>query len=171
MKQLAIINPEKVPQNEILTYPLREAVRAVVVDKESNIALLHVKKDHYYKLPGGGIEDDEDHESALRRECLEEIGSEIEVINEIGLIIEYRKIFTLKQVSYCYLATLKGEKGIPNFTEKEKENGFEQIWIPYEQALEVLSKNIAIDLEGKEYIVPRDTILLKEAEAFLLSTR
>lgn len=169
MKQLAIINPEQVSEHEVLAYPVREAVRAIVVDKEKNIALLHVTKEQYYKLPGGGIEGTEDHKSALKRECQEEIGSDIEVIDEIGSITEYRKIFTLKQISYCYLVMLKGEKGKPNFTEEEIENGFEQVWLPYEEALGVLSKNVTTNIEGRDYIVPRDTVLLKEAEALLLS--
>lgn len=169
MKQLANINPEQVSEREVSKYPIREAVRAIVVDRENNIALLHVTKEQYYKLPGGGIEGTEDHKSALRRECLEEIGSDIEVIYEIGSITEYRKIFTLKQISYCYLARLKGEKGNPKFTEEEIENGFEQVWLPYEKALGVLSKNVATNIEGRDYIVPRDSIFLREAEALLLS--
>lgn len=167
MKQLALINPENVPDEEGEKYPLREAARAIVIDNHNMVALLHVKNEQHYKLPGGGIEQSEDKEIALQRECREEIGSEIEVIREIGYIVEYRKIFNLKQISYCYLAKLKGEKGIPSYTDKELAKGFEQIWLPYDQALELLSNNKAKSVEGRDYIVPRDVIFLKFVKEYL----
>jgi len=33
----------------------RHAARAVVVNQKNRIALLYVAKDHYHKLPGGGL--------------------------------------------------------------------------------------------------------------------
>lgn len=167
MKNLAILNPENGSEEEIKGYPVREAARAVVVDEKGNVALLFVKQKNYYKLPGGGIEDSEDQKAALARECLEEIGCEVEVVGEIGTIVEYRKIYQIKQISYCYFAKLKGEKGNPDFTDDEIENGFEVVWLPYEQAVETLSHNNATNIEGKSYIVPRDTIFLKTANKFL----
>jgi len=50
-----------------------------------------------------------------------------EIIKEIGKIIEYRRIFNLKQTSYCYLTRLVGDKGIPDFTEKELLQFYEQV--------------------------------------------
>ena len=164
MKQLKLINPENVSEEEIKKYLVREAGRAVVVDEDKKIALLHVSKENYYKLPGGGIEEGEDKMSALKRECLEEIGCNVEVINEIGSIVEYRKIFNLKQTSYCYLAKVKGQKGMPDFTENENEKGFEQVWLSYDEALKALTESKATSIEGNSYIVPRDTTFLKEAK-------
>lgn len=60
MKELFVLNPEHASDTEIRTFAVREAVRAVVFDYEGNIALLHVAKKNYYKLPGGGIEGAED---------------------------------------------------------------------------------------------------------------
>ena len=167
MKQLKLINPENVSGEEVKNYKVREATRAVVFDEEGKIVLLHVIKENYYKLPGGGVEETEDKMISLRRECQEEIGCDIDVIGEIGSIVEYRKIFNLKQISYCYLAKIKGQKGTPNFTEDEKNNGFEQVWLPYNEALKVLTKTKATSIEGSAYIVPRDTIFLEEAKKYL----
>lgn len=164
MKLIKLINPENVSKEEIKNYRVREAGRAVVIDKDGMIALLHVTKESYYKLPGGGIEEMENKMVALVRECKEEIGCDVEVVGEIGIIVEYRKIFNLKQTSYCYLAKVKGEKGKPDFTDDEKENGFEQVWLPYDEALKVLSESKAINIEGSAYIVPRDTVFLQEAK-------
>jgi len=168
MKQLKLINPENVSEEEIKKYLVREAGRAVVVDEDKKIALLHVSKENYYKLPGGGIEEGEDKMSALKRECLEEIGCNVEVINEIGSIVEYRKIFNLKQTSYCYLAKVKGQKGMPDFTEKERNKGFEQIWLSYDEALKALIESKATSIKGNAYIVSRDTTFLKEARKYLV---
>lgn len=167
MKQILTLNPEKVSREEIKNFRIRRAVRAIVSDKDGAVVLLHVAKDKYYKLSGGGIEKSEDRIVALKRECQEEIGCDVEVIGEIGIIIEYRKTFNLKQTSYCYLAKVKGEKGKPDFTDDEKENGFEQIWLPFEKALNVLSSSKATNIEGSTYIVPRDTAFLEEAKKYL----
>jgi 8-oxo-dGTP pyrophosphatase MutT (NUDIX family) len=164
VQQLAILNPENATDAEISVYPTRESARAIVADADGNIALLYVSKKGYFKLPGGGIESGEDKASALSRECIEEIGCDIKVLSEVGTIIEYRKIFQLKQVSYCYLATVKGEKGEPQLTESELEDGFEVVWQPYDRVLEMLRTSQAIDLEGKAYIVPRDIIFLEASK-------
>lgn len=161
---ILVLNPENAMQEEFKKYTVREAVRAIVTDNKGKIAMLHVKNKNYYKIPGGGIKDGENKIDALKRECLEEIGSEIKVVGEIGKIIEYRKIFRLKQISYCLLARLKGKKGKPVFTDEEIEDGFEQIWLSYDEAYRVLSKNLAFSFEGKVYIVPRDITFLKEVK-------
>lgn len=166
MKHLITLNPENAIEKEIKSYGLREAARAIVVDEKKNVALLHVTKEKYYKLPGGGIDKGEGKIEALKRECLEEIGCNIEILGEIGSITEHRKLFKLNQISYCYLARVEGEKGGPKFTQKEINEGFEQLWVPYDKALLLVSNNKALNTEGKSYIVPRDSIFLREAENF-----
>lgn len=167
MTLLLTLNPESTTEAERMIYRTREAARAVVTDEHQNIALLYVAKDNYYKLPGGGIEQGEDPRIALDRECQEEIGCEITVTEEIGTIIEYRKFCDLIQTSYCYFAQLKGEKGRPTFTDDEIAEGFQQLWVPYSEALSLLEKNQAYNLEGREYIVPRDLCFLKAAPIHL----
>jgi 8-oxo-dGTP diphosphatase len=168
MKQLAIINPENVTDEEVKRYSTRDAARAIVFDENKLVALLYVSNEKYYKLPGGGIEGLEDVEKTLHRECLEEIGSEIDVVMEIGSIVEYRKIFNLKQSSFCYLAKIKGKKGVPNFTDEEMKKDFKLEWLPYNKALQLLSNNIATSFEGRNYIVPRDIVFFKAAKSLLM---
>lgn len=161
MKLLKLINPEDVSDEAVKSYSIRGAVRAVVFDKENNIALLYVSRDNYYKLPGGGLEQGENYLTALRRECLEEIGCDIHVIDEIGKVVEYRKFCNLKQISYYYLANLEGKKGVPNLMPDEIEDGFQVVWVSLNEALVRLSKNLGRTLESRSYIVPRDISLLK----------
>ena len=62
----------------------------------------------------------------MARECLEEVGSEIEISAEVGKIIEFRSKWDLKQISYCYYGKIIS-KGEPDFTEKELSQGFKVI--------------------------------------------
>jgi 8-oxo-dGTP pyrophosphatase MutT (NUDIX family) len=105
--------------------------------------------------------------TALKRECQEEIGCDIEVLGEVGSTVEYRKIFTLKQTSYCYVARVVGEKGTPHFMGDEIEEGFKEVWLSYEDAERALVESQATDYERSAYIVPRDILLLKEARRFI----
>lgn len=167
MQHLTTLNPQNATESEINSYNLREAARAIVLDAENNVAILHVTNEKYYKIPSGGIEHNENKIDALKRECLEEIGCEIKVIDEIGVITENRKMFKLNQVSYCYFAKVVGEKGNPEFTEDEIKEGFELLWIPYEKAQHLISTNITVNQEGKQYIVPRDSIFITEAKKYI----
>ncbi|MFA6355353.1 MAG: NUDIX domain-containing protein [Candidatus Paceibacterota bacterium] len=167
MKQIKLINPENVTEEETNDYKVREAARAIVVDKDGKVAMLHVSKENYYKLPGGGVEKGEDILLALKRECKEEIGCEIEVTSELGMITECRKMFGIKQISYCYMAKLKGEKGTPDFTKKESSKGFKEVWFSYEEAVKAMKESQATSKEGRIYIVPRDTFILEEAKTYL----
>jgi len=168
MKQLLLLNPEHATEGEFAGYQVREAARAVVLDAAKNVALLRVANKNYYKLPGGGIEAGEDRIAALQRECLEEIGCNVDVVREVGSVVEHRKMFGIKQISYCYVAKVKGEKGTPALTPEEKAAGFQPVWLPYEEALRLMSTSGAAGYEGKEYMVPRDTLLLREAGKFLM---
>ena len=163
MKQLGIINPEKVSNEAVSSFTPRLAARAIVFDVDKNVALLHVSKHNYYKLPGGGMEVGEDKIEALKRECKEEIGSDIEVISELGEISEYRSQFSMFQTSYCYIAKLVGEIGEPAFTELEISGGFEKpIWIPLNQAIDLVTNSKPNDYQGT-FIRERDGLFLKTA--------
>ena len=167
MEQLLLLNPEYASEEEAAQYPVREAARAIVLDADKNVALLRVANKNYYKLPGGGIENGEDRTAALQRECMEEIGCSVEIVGEVGSVVEYRKMFGIKQISYCYVARVKGEKGTPALTPEELSAGFEPVWIPYDEAVRLMSTSGAAGVEGRDYIVPRDTLLLREAGKFL----
>ncbi|MEK7652114.1 MAG: NUDIX domain-containing protein [Patescibacteria group bacterium] len=164
MKLLKTINPENVSEEEVNKYSIREAARALVIDNQGHIAILHVSKAGYYKIPGGGIEGEENKEVALRRECMEEIGCDVDILGEVGMILEYRKFSSEKQVSYCYIAKLKGKKGKPSFTDEESNNSFEELWLPYNEAIMLFHENKTTDFEGSKYIVERDKTFLKEAK-------
>lgn len=143
-------------------YRERKASRAIVFDKDKNIALLHVTKKDFHKLPGGGIKEGENIADALERELLEEIGCSANNVRELGIIEEYRNKSSLHQVSYCFLADLVGDKGIPNLEEDEIVDGFEPVWMDIKDAIRTLESEMEVeDYDGK-FMRLRDLTFLQK---------
>ena len=164
---LTIYEQDIVPEAPIIdtgNFRKRESTRAVVSDESGKIALLRVGLYNYHKLPGGGVDEGEDVPTALERELLEEIGCKAEVTGDIGEIIEYRNQFELEQISYCFVATQIGEKGEPDFTEKELREQFSVVWTDnIDSAIALLEQDKPINYEGR-FIQKRDLTLLRAAK-------
>jgi 8-oxo-dGTP diphosphatase len=167
MNVLRTINPNNITEVEAKAFKPRLAARGVVFDGKSNVAILPVSNHDYYKLPGGGIEEGENEIDAFRRECLEEIGFDAEVISELGLIIEYRNPISVVQTSYCYVGKVIGERKEIQLTEHEISQGFKQpLWVPFEEAFRLISTSNPNNWEGA-YIKERDTLILETARKFI----
>ena len=90
--------------SKIQEYELRLSARGIVIREDGKIALQYKSKKNQYKLVGGGIEEKEDPTVAFKREVLEESGCEIEIIEKLGIIEEYRGFLNLKQISNVYVS-------------------------------------------------------------------
>ncbi|MBI1974978.1 MAG: NUDIX domain-containing protein [Parcubacteria group bacterium] len=150
-------------------YTFRRAARAVLFNKEEKIAFLHMTRLGYHKLPGGGFWGDEDVAGALRRELLEETGCTMDVLAEIGMVIEYRNQTDTLQISYAYLGKVVGKVGEPHFEHDEVEDGAIHQWVSIEDASRTLAMEAPDNYEGK-FIVRRDSMILKAAQK-IMSTR
>lgn len=160
MNPIFTINPENISEQDAAHFTIRLAARGVVYDEHKNIALLPVTKHGYYKLPGGGIDEGEDKRDTFRRECLEEIGYDVEIENELGEIIEYRTESSKVQTSYCYVGKRIGDKQQTALTDNEIENGFiEPVWVSLDEAIELMKKQT--DDYNASFIIERDMFILK----------
>ena len=148
-------------------YVLRKAARAVVFNERDEIAFQFVSKHDYYKLPGGGVNQGETIMESLKREIREEVGCEdINVIDEIGIIIEYRDKFDILQISYCYLAKALGKIHSPKYDKEEIKEGLESLWVPMDTAMKLLRESNPDDYQGK-FIIKSDLVFLEELKKIL----
>lgn len=171
MKLLKIIKEQDIYSDHPLKkndkHRKRIAGRVVLFDKDKNISLLHVTRSGYYKLPGGGAEKDESPIEAAKRKTIEEAGCEIEIISEIGKIIEYRdqddcqNSNGITQTSFCYLAKAVGFKKEPYFEPDEIKEGFRLVWVSLDKAINLIEQSKPTTYDGK-FIVVRDLIFLKK---------
>lgn len=144
---------------DVSNYANRIAARGIVVDGE-NVALIKVSKLGFYKLPGGGVEDGETPEIAFKREIMEEVGCDCDIIWSLGEIVEYRDDFKLKQTSHIFVSDLVGEVGSNHLEPDEVAEGFEVMWVTPVEAIKVLQSSTPIDYEGK-FIIKRDLSIIK----------
>jgi 8-oxo-dGTP diphosphatase len=148
----------------------RKAVRSVLL-KDGKIGVNFAKKRNIYKLPGGGMNEAEGKEGALKREVMEETGCTIGNIRELGAIIEYRHYedHSLIQISYCYLSECI-EEAQPHLEPDEVEQGFEFGWFDIDELIALMEEvNPDSDDGGAFFIAKRELIFLKEAKFVLYS--
>ena len=147
---------------------LRLGARGIVIREDGKIAIFNKSNKNEYKLPGGGIEDDENPEEAFKREVLEETGCKIEIINKLGTTEEYKTLDNFKQISYIFVGKVVEDTKQLNVTQKEKDEGAKLIWETPENALKVITESydklVASKYESvyhTRFIVLRDRKILE----------
>jgi 8-oxo-dGTP pyrophosphatase MutT (NUDIX family) len=145
---------------------LRNAVRAVIIN-QNKILMAHLEKTDEYKFPGGGRNENETIEEALKRETLEEVGYNVLKINDkVGTITEFaiakeggNNIF--KMISEYYLVEIENIQLKQNLEEYEMELLFKPCWIEIKNAYE-----INLDKINRKCLattgINRETIALKK---------
>lgn len=96
----------------------RQIVRAIVFDGDGYFYFVRVDRDDdfgraiYIETAGGGVEDGEDLEIAIRRELQEELGAWVEVICKIGVVSDYYNLIYRHNINNYYLCKIisLGEK-------------------------------------------------------------
>jgi len=147
----------------------RIGARGIVVREDGKIAVFNKSNKNEYKLPGGGIEADEDPKAAFRREVLEETGCEVEITNCLGTIEEHKSLDNFKQISYVFVGKVTEDTKELHVTEKERDEGAKLLWETPENALKLIidcyDKLIASKYESvyhTKFIVFRDRKILEK---------
>jgi len=162
MKALAIFNREDVDRSEAREFRTRLTTRAVLFDKNSNIALLHQLSKDWYGLPGGGVEHGEIFEQGIIRECKEEIGCTVEIKFLIGKTLEFRKQDNFINETRGYIAHIIGEKRNPD--PEDETNDSEIIWISIKEAIHLIENTPVQKNLYSQYCIERDLVFLKKAQ-------
>lgn len=153
MKKIATIYqrdvfPEMIEDPNI-EYVDRNTGKAIVIDSDGKIGLVGNKQNDFLQLPGGGIDEGEDVAQGVIRECLEEIGCNVELKSEIGVIDDYRPRDKKHCINFCYIVAVVGEKGEVSHTDDESNIGMYTKWVDVETVLDIFKKQERDLKEGR----------------------
>lgn len=126
------------PDTSSIVWKDRPTVKAVLFNEDGDIALIGNKVNEFFLLPGGGIDKDESALDGIRRECREEVGCKIEVIDKLGMTEDFRSRDSKHCVSTGYSAKVISH-GIPSLTENETNVGAYVKWVPLSEAEALLT--------------------------------
>lgn len=119
----------------------RPSVRGIMI-KDGKVAMMHSVRYDYYKLPGGGIEDEESLEDTLVREVREESGLIVDkdTIKEYGYVHRIEKghiddIFI--QDNYYFLCDVFDEQTNQNLDDYEEFEMFKLEYVTSDYAISI----------------------------------
>lgn len=157
-------------------YPLtyidhkRITVRAVVVNDENKVALLHLITDDdfghrdCYELPGGGKKKNETFHQGVLREILEETGYKGKILSFLGEVIDYYNLIHRENHNYYYI--VKTDKFI-GFQREEYEKNIiqELLFVDIDEAIKMMEQ---VDDDGVGRLVSqREIPILKLAKEYM----
>lgn len=127
---------------------MQKRVRAVIIKDNKILLIKRTKKDSvYWVIPGGAVEEKETNEEALKRECKEELGIDIQ-IKELLLEVKSQKPETKGQKEYFYLCDItNGVLGSGNGPEFQKNSLYSGV---YDIEWRNINDLKIIDLKPKE---------------------
>lgn len=143
----------------------RLTARAVVLNPRGMLAVMYAAKFDIHTLPGGGVEEGESIEVALRREITEETGCTIASIAPLGYVEENRAHADYTQISYYYIVRTADEALHPHLTDLEAANGTRAMWCTLDEAFERISTPEFERPQGK-FLQARDVAALNAYKAW-----
>ena len=158
--------PEHTPIDEPFYY--RFTARGILIDNSGRVGLMQMS-DKFCVTPGGGIDEGEFVEEALRRELVEEAGYEVAIIAPLGRVIEERHWGNMHGVDFYYLCRAK--KAVANhLTDGEAQKELKLVWFKdFNAAIKALDKKESVFIREHKlpFFVARDIAAMHEAERVL----
>ena len=137
---------DKKDYDESWEHSKRPSARTIIF-KGEKLAMVYSTRDDYYKFPGGGIEENEEHSSALIREVREEVGLAVipSTIKEFGEAVLLGKSDILEntvfeQENFYYFCDTDDSISEQDLDGYEAESGFELRYVTPEEAIKVNSR-------------------------------
>ena len=102
----------------------RNIARAIVYDDKQQFYFVRAERDDDFgkatliETAGGGVEENEDLLSAIKRELKEELGVKVEVICKIGVVSDYYNLIHRHNINNYFLCRIESF-GDKNLTEDE----------------------------------------------------
>lgn len=119
----------------------RDVARALIMDERGNFAIHRLAgKDwigdrNYYETPGGGVDEGETPEIAVVRECMEEVGYKVEVLEEIAIVHDYYNVIGRKNHNHYYLCKLSSDYIGKHFVSKGDILIAETLFLPLDEVI------------------------------------
>src|SRR3989344_5228926 len=110
----------------------RQTVKAIILNKKDEVALVTNPIHKQYLLPGGGVES-KNLKKEIIRECLEEINQEVEIQKEIGRTKEFRDRDAKTYTTICFFGNAIKKSRKDMRTKSEIENGLRVVWVNKEK--------------------------------------
>jgi 8-oxo-dGTP pyrophosphatase MutT (NUDIX family) len=122
-------------EDDLIQYTNRPTVK-VLIKKDDKLLILNEGF-----LPGGGINQGESDQDAIKRELQEELGVTVKDIQIIGTVVQYRNLLDRKYIINGYTATLETAGGTTN-PQDEGEAQFTILWLTQEEAFVYFAESI-----------------------------
>ena len=146
----------------------RRIARAIVYDDNGYFYFVRAERDDDFgratliETSGGGVEADEDLDSAIKRELKEELGAEVDVICKIGVVSDYYNLIHRHNLNHYFLCRVISF-GDKNLTKDEIEDfHLSTLKLTYEEAVAEYEKRRETKL-GR-LIANRELPILKHAK-------
>lgn len=110
MRGIKLLGETKEATSDKVVYHMQKATKIAVINNEREIIILEAKIEKNHKLPNEVIKYGEGVKDTLKEKILMDIGEDIEIIDCIGAVIEYRDKNNEIKISYAYLAKTEVSK-------------------------------------------------------------
>ena len=149
----------------------RPVARAIVFDDNGDFYFVRINRDDYFgkatliETSGGGVEEGEDLNTAIKRELKEELGAETDVICKIGVVSDYYNLIHRHNINNYFLCKVISF-GDKNMTQQEIEDfHMSTLKMTYEEAVSEYEKRRETPL-GR-LVANREVPILKRAKEIL----
>ncbi|MBR5453161.1 MAG: NUDIX hydrolase [Clostridia bacterium] len=149
----------------------RDIVRAIVFDDLGYFYFVRAIRDDSFgkailiETAGGGVEEGEDLDTAVRRELKEELGAEVEVICKIGVVSDYYNLIHRHNINNYFLCRAVSF-GETNLTEGEiNDFHLSTLKLGYDEAIAEYEKRSSTGV-GR-LVANRELPVLKRAKSII----